>query len=168
MNPSPNPDQTLSQYEGLLVGLTRAEVDFAVVGGVAVILNGYARVTQDLDILVSNYPENIKRLLGYLVLWGEGWARELRPEEFVAQEGSIRISEDFDLDVFTLMRGHTLGDFSSRARSFETQGVHIRFLAPSDLIELKRHSFRDKDQLDVLALREILQREAAAASQPPP
>ena len=168
MNPSPNPDQTLSQYEGLLVGLSRAEFEFALVGGVAVILNGYARVTQDLAILVAKYPENIQRLLGYLIHWGEGWAREIQPQEFVAQEGSIRISEDFDLDVLTLMRGHAWEDFISRASSFETQGVRIHFLAPADLIELKRHSFRDKDQLDVLALREILHREVAAAAQPPP
>ena len=162
MNPSPIPSPTLSLYEGLLVGLAKAEVEFVVVGGVAVILNGFVRVTQDLNILVSNHPLNIERLPGYLIGWGEGWARELKPEEFVAEEGSIRISEDFVLDVFALMRGHELGEFFPRARSFETQGVRIRFLSPGDLIEPKRHSFRDKDRLDVLAMQEILRREAEA------
>ena len=95
-----------------------------------------------------------------------GWARELRPEEFAPQEGAIRISEDFDLDVFTRMRGHSLADFAPRLRTFETQGVHIRYLSPADLVDLKKTSWRDKDRLDVLALGEILRRESVEAIQP--
>lgn len=160
MNPSAAAKEPISQFEGLLVGLARAGVDFAVVGGVAVILNGYPRLTQDVDILVEDSPANIRRLLAYLVTWGEGWARELRPEEFVPQEGAIRISEDFDLDVFTRMRGHSWPDFAPRLRHFETQGVRIRYLSPADLVELKKPSWREKDRLDVLALGEILRRES--------
>jgi hypothetical protein len=39
--------------------------------------------------------------------------------------------------------------------------VRIAYLHPDQLIELKKDSWRDKDRLDVLALREILRREAA-------
>ena len=168
MNPSHEAKETISRYEGLLVGLAQAGVDFAVVGGIAVILNGYPRLTQDVDILVEDSPENIRRLLGYLVNWGEGWARELRPEEFVPQEGCIRISEDFDLDVFTRMLGRSFRDFEFRLRTFESRGVRIRYLAPSGLVELKEASWREKDRLDVEALREILRREAGGASSKEP
>ena len=166
-NPSSSGEK-ISQFEKLLADLVRAGIDFAVVGGVAVILNGYHRQTADTDILVSSRPENIRRLLDFLTSWGEGWARELSPEEFVPQEGSIRVVEDFALDIFTQMRGHSLEDFRPKLRSLTSGDVQISYLHPDQLIELKRHSFRDKDQLDVLAMREILQREAAAASQPPP
>src|SRR5688572_18678764 len=93
--------ENFSQFEKLLVDLARAEVDFAVVGGVAVALNGFVRATDDLDILVSDSPENIQRLLNALSKWGEGWARELKVEDFVPQEGSIRVMDVFDLDIFT-------------------------------------------------------------------
>lgn len=166
MNPSPEANETVSRFEKLLVGLARAGVDFAVVGGVAVILNGYPRVTQDLDLIVDETPENIRRLLGYLATWGEGWAKELKPEEFVAQEGSIRITEDFELDLFTRMRSHSLRDFAPRLRMFEAQGMQIRYLAPEDLVRLKSGSWRDKDRLDVAALQEILRREAAGETSP--
>jgi len=161
MNPSHEAKETISPYEGLLAGLARAGVEFAVVGGIAVILNGYPRLTQDVDILVEDSPENIRRLLGHLANWGEGWARELRPEEFVPQEGCVRVSEDFDLDIFTRMRGRSLRDFEPHLRTFETQGVRLRYLSPAGLVELKESSWREKDQLDVLAMREILRREAA-------
>ena len=148
--------ENFSQFEKLLVELARSAIDFAVVGGVAVSLNGFVRATDDLDILVSDQPENIRSLLDSLSRWGEGWARELKPEEFIPQEGSIRVMEEFDLDIFTRMRGKSLDDFRSRLCYLETGGTRISYLAAEDLIFLKQTSWREKDQLDVNALKEIL------------
>ena len=142
-----------------MVALATSNIDFAVVGGVAVIFNGYPRYTLDSDILVNDSPENIHKLLKTLEQWGEGWARELKPEEFIPQEGCIRVMEDFDLDIFTRMRGKSLEDFRPRLRYLEAEGVRIPYLAPVDLIFLKQDSWRDKDKLDVLAMKEIVERE---------
>jgi hypothetical protein len=76
MGHSPEPRATTSQFEKLLAALASNQVDFAVVGGLAVIFNGYPRLTLDADILVSNAPENLRRLLDCLTGWGEGFARE--------------------------------------------------------------------------------------------
>jgi predicted nucleotidyltransferase len=136
--------------------VARAGVDFAVVGGIAVCLNEHVRYTADADILVNPNVENARRLIGALAQWGEGWARELKPEEFIPQEGSICVSEEFDLDIFTQMRGRSLDDFRPRLRHFDSQGVRIPYLAPEDLIALKEGSWREKDQWDVAELRRIL------------
>ncbi len=37
-----------------------------------------------------------------------GWARELKVEDFAPQGGFIRVMEEFDVDIFTRMRGHSL------------------------------------------------------------
>lgn len=158
MENQPPLDRTISPFLRLLVEIARAEVDFAVVGGVAVCLNDYVRYTADADILINRQPENVARLLQVLCRWGEGWARELKVDEFTAQEGSICVSEEFDLDIFSQMRGRSLEDFRPRLRHFEAHGVRIPYLAPEDLIALKQDSWRDKDKLDVFALQEILQR----------
>jgi hypothetical protein len=63
MEPSPNPKEITSRYEKLLVALVTAGIDFAVVGGLAVIFNGYPRTTVDADILVSDSAENLRKLL---------------------------------------------------------------------------------------------------------
>ncbi len=154
---SSEPKETVSRFEKLLVALVRAGVDYAVAGGLAVILNGYPRVTVDVDILVNDSPENLRRLLDCLAGWGEGWARELKIEDFVPQEGSIRVMEDFDLDLFTRMAGKSLDYFRPRLRYLDAGGVRIPYLAPQDLILLKENSGREKDQLDVVALRKILE-----------
>jgi len=150
--------ENFSQFEKLLVDLARSGVDFAVVGGVAVSLNGFVRATDDLDILVNESRENIQRLLDALAKWGEGFARELKVEEFVPQEGSIRVMEDFDLDIFTRMRGKSLDDFKPRLGYLETNGVRIAYLAAEDLILLKQTSWREKDQIDVNTLKRLHKR----------
>ena len=159
MQHSPNPREITSQFEKLLAALAADGIDFAVVGGLAVILNGYPRTTQDADILVHDSPENLRKLLASLTKWGEGWARELKPEDFLLEAGSIRVMEEFDLDIFTRMLEKKLDDFRPRLRFWETSGVRIPYLSPSDLIFLKEVSWRDKDKLDVLAMKEIVARE---------
>jgi hypothetical protein len=46
-----------------------------------------------------------------------------------------------------------------RLRYLQIDEVRIPFLAPEDLIWLKQDSWREKDRLDVLALKEIIARE---------
>ncbi len=157
----PSTPETYFQFENLLVKLARAGVDYAVVGGVAVSLNGFVRATDDVDILVHELAANTGRMIETLKSWGEGWARELKTEDFIPQEGSIRLSEDFDLDIFTRMRGKALDDFRPSMRYLEVQGVRIPYLAPESLIFLKGGSWREKDQLDVIALKEILSRDSS-------
>jgi len=161
MENPPSSNETISQFEKLLADLVRAKVDFCVVGGVAIILNGYHRVTQDVDILIHPAPENVRCLLDHLAGWGEGFARELTLEDFATlDEGAIRISEDFQLDVFVVMRGSRLDDFRSRLRHIQSDEVKIPYLAPQDLIFLKQESWRDKDKLDVSAMKEIMAMES--------
>ena len=159
-DPAPEPKETISRFEKLLAELARHEVDFAVAGGIAVILNGHPRVTLDADIIVDEAPDNLRRLIDCLATWGEGWARELTPADFPAQEGSIRVMEEFDLDIFTRMRGKSLKDFRPRLRQIQSGDVRIPYLAPADLVSLKQDSWREKDQLDVIALKEIMSRES--------
>ncbi|HPC60578.1 MAG TPA: hypothetical protein PKX23_07975 [Verrucomicrobiota bacterium] len=154
--PSNESSENISRFEKLLVALARATIDYAVVGGVAVILNGYPRVTVDVDILVGDSADNLRKLLDCLSGWGEGWARELRVEDFAPAEGSIRVMEDFDLDIFTRMGGKSLDDFRARLRHLNAGDVRIPYLSAPDLILLKERSWREKDQMDVAALRAIL------------
>jgi hypothetical protein len=159
-NPS-SPRESISQFEKLLAGMARAGIDFAVAGGVAVILNGYPRQTRDADIIIHPDEVNIRRLLDYLATWGEGWARELTLGDFkTLDEGSLRVMEEFDLDIFVKLRGRTLDDFRPRLRHLQSDDVRIPVLSPEDLIHCKAASWRDKDKLDVLAMQEILRRES--------
>jgi acylphosphatase len=155
------PNENFFRFGNLLVALAQAGVDFVAVGGVAISLNGFVRATEDVDILVHDSPENLRKMIDCLTRWGEGWARELKVEDFTFEQGSIRVMEDFDLDIFVRMKGRRLDDFRPNLRHFDSDGVRIPYLSPADLIFLKEGSWREKDQLDVAAMKEILAREAA-------
>jgi hypothetical protein len=146
----------METFEELLAELGRSGVRFILVGGLAVALCGYVRTTMDVDILVEASKENVVRLLDSLRSFGEGSARELSPDEFTLEEGAIRVIEHFTLDLFTVMSGKTYADLLPLTETHEAGGASIRYLGPEGLLILKKPSLRPQDQLDVLALTEIL------------
>ena len=145
-----------SRFEGLLVDLVRAKVDFLVVGGIAVGLSGIVRATDDLDLLIDGSRDNVERLLGVLRGVGEGHARELAPEDFTAEEGAIRVIEDFPIDLFVRMSGLMYADLVGERREFAVHGATVPYLGPAGLIRLKERSLRPRDRDDVARLRGLL------------
>lgn len=132
--------------------LSSAGIRFIVVGGVACALNGFVRATEDLDMLVDASEDNIKILLDVLHKWGEGHARELSVEDFPVAPGAIRLIEDFPLDMFTFLNEKTYEDLLPKTKKTE-QG--IVYLNADGLIEVKKDSFREKDKIDIIALRNL-------------
>ena len=141
-------------FERLLAELSRAEVRYLVVGGLACALNGYVRTTEDVDLLVDPDPGNVKKLLRVLVGFGEGHARDLRVEDFSDEEGAVRLVEDFPVDIFTRMGGRHYSDMLPY-RAVRTGEVPIPYVNAEGLILLKSDSLRPQDRIDVEALRRL-------------
>ncbi len=147
-------------FEKLLVLLAESGVRFIVVGGVAVTLQGYVRLTEDVDLLVDDQTENLSLLLKCLGGYGEGFAKELSIKDFDASEGAIRIVEEIEncqIDLFTRMSGRNFDAVIVDADHFNLRGQSIPFASKSSLIGWKEKSVREKDQLDALALRKLIQ-----------
>lgn len=146
-------------FEKLLVLLAEAKVDFVLVGGLAVSLQGYVRFTEDVDLLVSDAPENLSRLLETLSHYGDGHARDLTVGDFTDEEGCIRVIEEVEqcqVDLFTRMSGRRYEDVITDADTFRIGGATIRYASKRSLISWKSASHREKDRLDALALEELI------------
>lgn len=143
----------LTLFEKLLVTLARNKVAFMTVGGVACTLNGFVRTTEDVDLLVANTPDNIDRLLSSLSRYGQGFASELTAADFTDEEGAVRVIEDFPIDLFVRMGGRHFEDLLAYRFWIDLDGVPVPYLGAEGLILLKQDSLRDKDKIDVLALR---------------
>jgi len=144
-----NPD--VPDFVKLLDRLNRARVDYVVVGGVAVGFNGYVRTTEDLDILIDDGPDNVRRLAEALAGFGEGFGGGLNAGDFPPEEGAVRILEqDCPLDIFNRMKGRTYADLLPQSLEKQVPGVQgtVRHLGRRALWELKKDSFRDKDRAD--------------------
>lgn len=146
-------------FEKLLVRLAEAGVEFVVVGGVAVTLHGYVRLTEDVDILIRRTSENIMRILDSLAAYGEGFARELTLDDFGDEEGAIRIVEETEqsqIDIFTRMSGLRFEDVVTDADTFAIGRRKILYASKATLLRLKESSTREKDRLDAAALRQLI------------
>jgi hypothetical protein len=139
-------------FEELLLKLTSNGIKYIVIDGVACALNGFIRATEDVDILIETSEENIKKLLDVLLSWGEGYARELNIEDFPIAPGAVRIIEDFPLDIFTVLNEKTYKDLLTKTEKTK-QG--ITYLNREALIEIKENSYREKDKIDSIALKNL-------------
>lgn len=145
-------------FEKLLARLVDAGVEFIVVGGVAVTLHGYARLTEDVDILIRHTPENIDRLLTSLASYGEGFARQLSREDFTDEEGAIRVVEETErcqIDIFTRLSGARFEELIADAPVFDLGSQTFRYASKAALLRIKGASSREKDQIDASALRQL-------------
>ena len=157
----------LNEFEKLLVQLAKDEVRFIMVGGLAVITNGYDRFTSDVDILLDHNPVNLRKTIDSLSTYGQGYARELKIEDFVFQEGCIRVNEEFPIDLFVQMKGRKYQDMIGDTLRIMVEGQTISYLSPKQLIFLKENSYRDKDKLDVNAMQTVLDEERRQSGQTP-
>ncbi|MEQ1850048.1 MAG: nucleotidyl transferase AbiEii/AbiGii toxin family protein [Chthoniobacteraceae bacterium] len=145
-------------FEKLLARLADSGVRFILVGGLAVALHGYVRLTEDVDILLDSTDENLRRFLTCLADFGEGFARELSVADFTDEEGAIRIVEETEhcqIDVFTRMAGLRYADFAADAPKHRLGDRTLLYASKAALIRLKSASVREKDHLDVSALRRL-------------
>lgn len=145
-------------FEKLLALLAEAKVEFIVVGGIAVSIQGYVRFTEDVDILIEDSVENKERLLDGLANYGEGFARELTVDDFTDEEGAIRIieaAEQCQIDIFTRMNSRKYEDVAIDADAFSVAGHPIKVASKASLIGWKSKSTREKDRIDAKALSRL-------------
>ncbi len=62
-------------WRAFIESLNSNEVEYLIVGGVALAYHGAPRYTGDLDVLIRNSPENAQRLAAALEAFGFGGKR---------------------------------------------------------------------------------------------
>lgn len=148
----------------MLRGLTDAHIDFVAVGGVASVLAGSPRVTNDLDICYDPIGENISRLSRLL----RDWSAYPRGVEtglpFLMDERAFRVTPVMTLrtaqgDIDLLDRVEGVGNFAQAMRAaveYEAFGIHFNALDLPALIASKRAAGRPKDLAQLPELEALL------------
>lgn len=139
-------------------------VRYLLVGGFAVMLHGYARTTQDLDVWVESGTENRTRLIDALRQIDVAGAALLRDNPLIFGWTSLRFGKSgFELDLGEELNAFRSLDFSDcyqRATQAEFDGVPFRVLHLNDLLREKQSTGRLQDLADAEELQKIAQRRA--------
>ena len=145
-----------------LIDLWRAfeknKLQYSMVGGFASILNGYNRLTSDIDIWIKDSKENRQALQKSLQETGLGTIPDLQNVDFVPGWSSISLPSGFELDVMTKLKGFEQERFDECYQASNEaiiESIAIRFFHINQLIESKKATNRLKDQLDVEELEKI-------------
>ena len=133
--------------------LNRSGAKYLVIGGVACILHGHVRATQDVDVLIGRTLENAERVLAALATVGYSFAREWAAEEVLKRPITV-IGDDPAVDVFTVAWSVKYEDAVKRSSVVEVDGIPIPVISLDDLIETKRTG-RLQDAADIEVLEEI-------------
>ncbi len=152
--------------EGLLAALTRGDVEFILVGGVAARAHGSARLTQDLDVVYARTAENLPRLAAALAPLGP-YLRGAPPGlPFRLDAATLRAGLNFtlttslgDLDLLgEIAGGGGYSDLLPRTQRMKVFGGEVRCLELVKLIATKRAAGRPRD-LEAIAELEALREE---------
>lgn len=132
--------------------LDAEEVEYAVIGGYALALQGIVRLTEDVDILVEPTVENARRWVRALSNLPDGAARELVGDDTLHEEAyAIRINDEFTVDVMNSASGFSW----SEMLPFRKRVDGIQVVSLAGLLRLKAHG-RLKDRADAEAIRKAL------------
>jgi hypothetical protein len=145
-------------------------VEFILVGGVAGVLHGSARLTFDVDVVVRRTDENFERLVLAMApsrpyLRGAPPGLPFRFDAKTLRSGlNFTLATEWgDIDLFgEITGGGRYEDLLARTVEFEIDGRRLRALSLETLIEVKRAAGRPKD-LEAIAELEALREERGSA-----
>ncbi|HEY4323243.1 MAG TPA: DUF6036 family nucleotidyltransferase [Mucilaginibacter sp.] len=126
-------------------------VKYILVGGYSVILHGYSRTTGDMDIWVERTAENYENIKHAFLNFGM--------PVFDMTIGAFLNNTDLDvftfgrppssIDIMIAVKGLNFADCYQNAIYFEEDGLMIRTIFITDLINAKKASGRAKDINDL-------------------
>ncbi len=160
----------LAAFKAIVSSLDKEDVQFLIVGGMAVVAHGYGRVTFDIDIVIQLNSDNIIRgfraleSIGYrprVPVTGESFSDEQQRAEWIETKGmlvlnffsdkyprtmlDVFVSEPFDFDVV----------YDKALKEELDDSTPFRVVDLETLIAMKNEAGRDKDLDDIKHLRMI-------------
>jgi hypothetical protein len=156
-------------FEPLFQALDRNAVRYVVVGGVAVVLHGFARLTGDVDLAIDLRPEEARKAIATFTGFGlrprlpvdpfafadpttrASWVREkgMRVFTFIDPKNPMILVDCFAEDVIPF------ADLWERSVTMALASTGVRVASVDDLIALKRIAGRAQDAADIAALEAI-------------
>lgn len=148
------------QLVSLLRRLVEGKVDFLVIGGVAVAMQGYGRSTKDLDITYATDATNLEAL-GAVLIAADARLRGVTEDvPFTPDARTLKHTQILTLD--TVDGGLDLlvdppgappyQTMRSRSDIVDFEGLSLRIVALDDLLSMKRAARRPLDLVDIEAL----------------
>lgn len=159
----------VGSYDDVFRALHHADVRYVIVGGTAVVLQGHARLTVDLDLVVDLSEEQAVAAIRALTGLGLQSRLPVDPQSFAdaatrrtwVEQRNLRVFSLFDpksprreVDVFAT-EPVPFDELHADATTFVIAGVPVRVASRRHLIEMKRLAGRPRDLDDIAVLESL-------------
>lgn len=156
-------------FDELLAYLDRSGVRFVVVGGVAVLIQGYPRMTADIDLVIDLDAHNVRRAIEALTARGLRPVLPVNAADFADESTRREWIEQRNLQVFSMRDERNpllivdlfaqepipFEELWSHADQVRVGGRSIRVASIEHLIRMKRDAARPQDMVDIAHLETI-------------
>jgi hypothetical protein len=156
--------------------LVKYQVEFVVIGGMAMRIQGSAHITDDIDFCYHRSPANIKALSAaladlhpYLRGAPPGLPFRFDPPTIQAGLNFTLVTDHGEVDMLGEISG--IGDYDkvlSLSTEMRAYGFNVQVLSVDGLIAAKKAAGRTKDKLHLLELEELKKLLDAAADKEKP
>ncbi len=133
--------------------LEKNNVKYLVVGGHAVAVHGYPRLTGDLDIFIQIDPNNARQVyqtfrdFGFLDL-------DISEKDFLTPDTIVEVGrEPLKIQVINDISGVTFEECFTDHIKFNIGNCEVPMISLANLLKNKKASGRNKDLTDVIELR---------------
>ena len=156
-------------YEEIFKEFELRGVRYLVVGGMAVNLYGYVRLTMDLDIMVDLSDKNLSKVIDVMEKFGYTPRVPVNPHEFISEEKRDKWIKEKGAVVFTfidlkkpfkqidIFLSNPIGfeEAYSRRAVMTIGGAKVSIASIDDLIKMKAATARPRDMEDIHHLERI-------------
>jgi hypothetical protein len=153
MTGSRQPNQ--SDLLRLAQALTTFDVEYVVIGGAAMALHGFARMTKDIDLLLPVDPANNSRLLRALESMPENTEAlaQLRPE-WMDKGHSTALEGEIYIDLLYVAASRSFEELRQHIQTVVLNGIPVVTLDVDGMLQTKRTT-RESDIPDRLKLERL-------------
>lgn len=148
----------IEEHHFILKCLNKANVNYMLIGGYAVIYYGYERVTGDMDIWIELTNSNKKRLINALEYFGiiDEHLQQLSLLDFTIPQEVIHIGQKPKrIDFLTKVSRVNFEDAYKMANNFTINDLTVPIIHYNQLIISKTNTGRTKDLADIEELEKI-------------
>lgn len=156
-------------YENILRSFYENNLEYTIIGGIAVNLHGYNRLTGDLDIILSLSDSNIKKFVHIVKNLGLIPRLPVRIEDFSDEKHRHMWIAEKNMKVFSVYNPKNplehidvkideeehIDYFIKNSLTLEAGDIKIFVVSIDDLIRLKKEAGRERDFVDIRALEKI-------------
>lgn len=156
-------------FERIFAAFQNNHLRYAVIGGIAVNLHGYNRITGDLDIIISLNDENISKFIYTAKELSFIPRLPVKIEEFAIAEHRAMWINEKNMKVFTIYNPskplehvdvkidnpETIEQYIDNCITVRAGDINIPVVSREDLIKLKKEAGRERDLVDIRALERI-------------